>query len=144
MLLVNVPGSTSFQPLRFVSGVKHATSRSACQALNLLENDRHWDVCNDASNTSHPNQIRALFAIILTTGSPLSPTELWDNYKSHMAEDIIRRIRKENSNMNMDFTAKIFNEALIMIEDVFRNREQSSQSIGNAIIESILLLLRSM
>ncbi|XP_069190886.1 uncharacterized protein [Procambarus clarkii] len=61
----------------------------------------HWrttdigDVCiNDASNTSHPNQIRALFAIILTTGSPSSPTELWEKYKSHMAEDIIRQICK--------------------------------------------------
>ncbi|XP_069177605.1 uncharacterized protein [Procambarus clarkii] len=93
MLLVNVPGPTSFQPLRFDNGVTHATFRSACQARNLLENDGHWDVrINDASNTSHPNQIYALFAIILTTGSPLSSTELWEKYKPHMAEDIIQRI----------------------------------------------------
>ncbi|XP_023720955.1 uncharacterized protein LOC111871823 [Cryptotermes secundus] len=41
MLLVNVPGPTSFQQLRIVNGVTHATFRSACQALNLLEKDRH-------------------------------------------------------------------------------------------------------
>ncbi|VDK70520.1 unnamed protein product [Onchocerca ochengi] len=35
-----------------------------------------------------------------------------------MAEDILRRIRNENSNMNMDFTAKIYNVALTMIEDL--------------------------
>ena len=119
MLLVNVPGPTSFQQLRIVNGVTHATFRSACQALNLLENDRHWDVCiNDACTTSHPNQIRAMFAIILTACSPSSPTELWEKYKSHMAEDILLRIRKESSNMNMNFTSEIYNEALIMIEDL--------------------------
>ncbi|XP_069180819.1 uncharacterized protein [Procambarus clarkii] len=119
MLLVNVLGTTSFQQLRFVKGVTHATLRNTCQALNLLENDRHLDVCiNDASNTSHLNQIRVLFAIILTTCSPSSPTELWEKYKSHMAENIIRRIREENSNMNMDFTAEVYNETLIMIEDL--------------------------
>uniref|UniRef100_A0A182F063 DUF4833 domain-containing protein n=2 Tax=Onchocerca ochengi TaxID=42157 RepID=A0A182F063_ONCOC len=43
MLLVNVPGPTYFQQLKIVNGVMHVTYRSACQALNLLENDRHWD-----------------------------------------------------------------------------------------------------
>ncbi|VDN00644.1 unnamed protein product, partial [Onchocerca ochengi] len=66
----------------------------------------------------HPNQIRTLFAIILTACSPSSPAKLWEKYKSYMAEDILHRIRSENSNMNMDFTAEIYNEALIMIEDL--------------------------
>ncbi|VDM92266.1 unnamed protein product, partial [Onchocerca ochengi] len=87
-LLVNVPGPTSFQQIKIVSGVADATFRSAYQALNLLESDRHWDV-----------------------------SELWEKYKSYTAEDILHRIRSENSNMNMDFTAEIYNEALIMIED---------------------------
>jgi hypothetical protein len=119
MLLVNVPGPTSFQELKIINGVAHPTFRSACQALNLLENDQHWDECiNDACSTSHPTQIRALFAIILTACSPSSPTQLWDKYKSHMAEDIFRRIHKKESNMQMDFPAEIYNEALIMIEDL--------------------------
>ncbi|VDN02004.1 unnamed protein product, partial [Onchocerca ochengi] len=59
-----------------------------------------------------------LFAIILTACSPSSPAKLWKKYKSYMAEDILHRIRGENSNMNMDFTAEINNEALIMIEDL--------------------------
>jgi hypothetical protein len=35
-----------------------------------------------------------------------------------MAEDILRQIRKENSNSDMDLTADIYNEALIMVEDL--------------------------
>ena len=73
---------------------------------------------NDACNMPHLNQIRAMFAIILTACSPSSPTEIWERDKSEMAEDILRRIRRYNSNMNMNFTAEIYIEALIMIEDL--------------------------
>uniref|UniRef100_A0A8R1XWJ1 ATP-dependent DNA helicase n=1 Tax=Onchocerca volvulus TaxID=6282 RepID=A0A8R1XWJ1_ONCVO len=36
-----------------------------------------------------------------------------------MVKHEVHRIRKENSNMNMDFTAEIYNEALIMIENLY-------------------------
>jgi hypothetical protein len=42
----------------------------------------------------------------------------FQHHYGHMAEDIFRRIREENSKMNTDFTAEIYNEALIMIEDL--------------------------
>ena len=74
LLLVNVPGPTSFEYLRTVNGTIHDTYRSACQDINLLENDQHWDNCiNDKCKTSIPSQIRALFGIILTTCSPSAP-----------------------------------------------------------------------
>ena len=62
-----------------------------------------------ACNISHPNQILAMFA---------SQKELKERYESHVVEDIFRGIREENTNMNMNFTAEIYNEALIMIEDL--------------------------
>ncbi|GBM81802.1 hypothetical protein AVEN_145968-1 [Araneus ventricosus] len=118
MLLINVAGSRSFQELKIVDGITHATFRSACQALNLLESDQQWDICiNDVCNTAHPNQIRALFAIILTSCFPSSPTELWERYRSHMAKDILHRVRLENGNMVMEFIEGIYNETLIYIED---------------------------
>ena len=43
LLLVNVPGPTSFQFLRKVDGELCATYREACQRLHLLEDDVHWD-----------------------------------------------------------------------------------------------------
>ncbi|CAB3225493.1 unnamed protein product [Arctia plantaginis] len=42
-LLVNVRGPTSFETLRTVNGVIFPTYRAACEELNLLENDTHWD-----------------------------------------------------------------------------------------------------
>ena len=97
----------------------HDTYRSACQALNLLENDQHWDNCTiDACEMSTPSQIPALFGIILTTYSPSSPTELWEKYKSQMAEDILNRIRLERSDMTLAFTKEIYNCTLVMIEDL--------------------------
>ncbi|GFX96020.1 ATP-dependent DNA helicase [Trichonephila clavipes] len=118
MLLVNMPGPRSFHELKIVDSVTHATFRSSCQAMTLLERNQQWDICiNDACNTAHPNQIRALFAIILTACFPSSPTELWERYRSLMAEDILRRVRLENGNMAMEFTEVIYNETLINIED---------------------------
>ena len=61
LLLVNVPGPTSFEHLRTVNGTIHDTYCSAWQALNLLENDRRWDNCiNDAWETSIPSKILLL------------------------------------------------------------------------------------
>ncbi|XP_065564322.1 uncharacterized protein LOC136029745 [Artemia franciscana] len=110
LLLVNVSGPTSFEYLRTVKGTIHDTYRIACQALNLLENDQYWDNCiNDACETSTPSQIRALFGIIITNCSPSAPTELWEKYKSKMAEDILHRVRLETSDMTFDFTSEICN-----------------------------------
>ena len=119
LLLVNVPGPTSFEYLRNINGTIHDTYRSACQALNLLENDQHWDNCiNDACETSTPSQIRALFGNILTTCSPSAPTELWGKYKSKTSEDLLHRKRLETPDMTFDFTSEIYNYTLFIIEDL--------------------------
>ena len=101
--------------MRTVNGTIHDTYRSACQALNLLENDQQWDYCiNDACETSTRSQIHALFGIILTTSSPSAPTELWEKYKSKMAEDILQRKRLETSVMTFDFTSEIYTTLVIV------------------------------
>ncbi|XP_016854588.2 uncharacterized protein LOC107983828 [Anolis carolinensis] len=118
LLLVNVRGPTSFQQLKTVNGITYDTFRGACQALNLLENDQHWDECiNDACQTSHPKQIRTLFVIILTSCSPSSPTQLWEKYKSYMAEDIFHLIHRQNTEIDDEKSKQIYNEVLIRIED---------------------------
>lgn len=118
MLLINVRGPTSFQYLRTVDGQICATYRQACENLNLLENDAQWDLSlEDASSTSHPHQIRSLFAIILTTCSPSNPQNLWEKYKDFMSDDILFRLRTSTGKFELQFTIQIYNEALIMIED---------------------------
>ena len=103
---MNVPGPTSIEYLRTVNGTIYETYRSTCQALNFLEYDQHWDSCiNDACKTSTPSQIRALFGIILTSCYPSTPTELWEIYKSKMAEDILHQKLLERLDMTFDFTS---------------------------------------
>ncbi|GFT68522.1 putative DNA helicase [Trichonephila clavipes] len=119
LLLINVRGPTSFQELKTVNGYVCATFREACQKLNLLESDAHRDISlADASNTAQPQQIRTLFSIILTTCFPANPKDLWEKYKDYMSEDILHRIRRINVNPNIQFTSNIYNEALILIEDI--------------------------
>ncbi|XP_063974291.1 uncharacterized protein LOC135160997 [Diachasmimorpha longicaudata] len=79
LLLVNVPGPTSFKFLRTVNGRVFNTFQDACRELQLLEDDNHLDLTlADAVLTSTPNNIRQLFAIILTTCYPSQAQTLWE------------------------------------------------------------------
>jgi hypothetical protein len=119
LLLINVRGPTSFQKLRTVNGQVCASYREACQNLNLLKNDGHWDTSlADVANTARPQQIRTLFAIILTTCFPSNPKDLWEKYKDYMSEDILYRLRATNQNPEIQFTPNVYNDALILIEDI--------------------------
>ncbi|XP_076763394.1 uncharacterized protein LOC143430844 [Xylocopa sonorina] len=101
LLLINIRGPTSFQELKTVNGHVCAIFREACQELNLLE-----------------NASRTLFSILLTTCFPANPKDLWEKYKDYMSEDILHRMRRINANPNIQLTSNIYNEALILIEDV--------------------------
>jgi len=119
LLLVNVPGPTSFQYLRTVNDILYDTYFDACRKLHLLENDNHWDLTlAEAVLSSSPHQIRELFAILLTTCFPSEASALWDKYKDSMSEDILHRIRIANQDPNIDFSPEIYNESLIKIEDI--------------------------
>ncbi|XP_055604727.1 uncharacterized protein LOC129752961 [Uranotaenia lowii] len=116
LLLVNVCGPTSFESLRTVDGMLCATYREACHRLQLIEDDSHWDLAlADAVLTAPANQIRTLFAIIISTCFPSNPVELWNKFKDDMADDILYRFRTVNHEQEMN--DEIRNEALIMIED---------------------------
>ncbi|GFW89286.1 ATP-dependent DNA helicase [Trichonephila clavipes] len=107
LLLINIRGPISFQDLRTVNGQLCATYRQACQELKLLENNAHWDTTlADTSNTARPQQIRTLFAMILTTCFPSNPKHLWEKYKDYMSEDILHRLRAANQNFGHSIHTK--------------------------------------
>lgn len=119
LLLVNVRGPTSFESLRTVNGVVLPTFRAACQELNLLENDTHWDTTiAEATVSASPNQIRTLFAIIISTCFPSNPHELWNKYKDDMSEDILHRVRVHSENPHLEMNEEMHNQALVLIEDM--------------------------
>ena len=81
LLLVNVRGATSFESLRTVNGIVYPTFRAACQELNLLENDNHWDTkLTEAAISASPIEISTLFAITLSTCFLSSPRDTWNKY----------------------------------------------------------------
>ncbi|KAL1516386.1 hypothetical protein ABEB36_000305 [Hypothenemus hampei] len=99
LLLVNVRGPTSFQHLRTVNGELCSTYKEACQHLQLLENDTHWEsTLQDAVISSNAHQIRTLFSIIISTCFPSKPIDLWTKYKNDMSDDILHQMRIRTSN----------------------------------------------
>lgn len=88
LLLNHIRGPTSFDYLKTIDGVVHSTFQSACSALNLLDEDSHWDNTLDEAKDFHSaNKVREIFAIIIVFGQPASPIELWNKYKLYMSED---------------------------------------------------------
>jgi hypothetical protein len=118
MLLHVRRGPTSFASLKIVEGEECQTFREACQKLGLLENDQDSDVTmSEASVSCFPAQLRALFAIILTTCAPSNPKTLWEKYKESLSEDVLRQERRENPSMDLNFSTDIYNQALNLLED---------------------------
>ncbi|CAB3220694.1 unnamed protein product [Arctia plantaginis] len=120
MMNVSICGwPTSFETPRTVNGVIFPTYRAACEQLNLLENDTHWDTTiAEAIISSSPSQIRTLFAIIISTCFPSNPCNLWHKYKDNMSEDILHQIRITSRNHDVEMNEEIHNRALLLIEDM--------------------------
>lgn len=119
MLLNQVRGPTSFENLRTIDGTIRRTYREACQLLGLLEEDTHWErALQEAASSKMPNQLRALFCVILTNCSPSDPLALWEKFKHDLSEDILSRRMRSDDLIENDVELIIFNEALILIEDI--------------------------
>ncbi|KAL0075609.1 hypothetical protein F4703DRAFT_1720365, partial [Phycomyces blakesleeanus] len=63
LLLLKVPGPTSFDNFKTVNDVQCETFQEAALALGLLVNDREWDLCLTEAGqmTSSTAAVRALF-----------------------------------------------------------------------------------
>ncbi|GBM62165.1 hypothetical protein AVEN_199323-1 [Araneus ventricosus] len=117
MLLHTIKGPNSYAMLKTVDGRVCNTFREACQKLGLLEDDEHWTkTMSEAMLTSSPDQIRNLFAIILTTCNPSNPRFLWDKFRESMSEDFLARVRRNNVTYDIQFSSEIFNNVLIILE----------------------------
>lgn len=118
LLLHKIRGPTSFLDLKTVDGYICETYREACQRLGLLENDNHWEYAlEEAAQTANANQIRQLFAIILTSCNPSNPNQLWMKYRESMSDDILAEMRRNHPDLEINFNDDIFNRALILLED---------------------------
>ena len=43
---------------------------------------------------------------------------LWEKYTNYMTEDILHQVKQANQCPNIDFTPEVYNEGLVLIEDL--------------------------
>ena len=85
-------GPTSFETLRTIDGEVCDTYREACQRLGLTENDAHWTMAlAEATVSKKPRSLRYLFTIILVYGLPSDPSDLWQQHREALGEDVTHR-----------------------------------------------------
>ena len=97
LLLLHVTGAQSYQDLRTIDGVVHATFRGAALACGLLDTDREWADClQEAAAWQSPYQLRQLFVVILLSCNPSNPDELWNRFSTDLSEDFLFRARQNS------------------------------------------------
>lgn len=64
----------------------------------------------------------SMFAVILIECNPSNSLELWQMFKKYLSEDILRDVRRKNPALDIDYNEDIYNQALILIEDITLNR----------------------
>jgi hypothetical protein len=100
LLLQHVPGATSFEDLRTTNrntpnAVLHPSFKEAAIAMGLLEDDAEWERClTEASSVATGRQLRELFASILAFNDVTDPKELWNKFKSQLAEDFLHQAQQ--------------------------------------------------
>jgi len=66
MLLHHVRGPTLFKNLKIVNSVEYPTFQRACQALGLLEDEKHWDdTLTEAALFHSASHLRELFLTLI-------------------------------------------------------------------------------
>ncbi|GBM73817.1 hypothetical protein AVEN_80246-1 [Araneus ventricosus] len=91
ILLLHVPGDTSFKFLQTVDNFIYDTFNRAVFHLHLLNSDEEWDHClHDVSTYRMSKQLRKTFAFILSFCIPTNVLELWKKYLIDMSLDYLR------------------------------------------------------
>ncbi|KAK3916812.1 ATP-dependent DNA helicase, partial [Frankliniella fusca] len=96
LLLCNRTDVTSFEDIRTVDNEVHPTFKSACVALNLVENEEEMrHLMDELVLEQFPSTMRKTFGTLLANVNPINPRDLWDNYKQHLAEDYLHEIQDD-------------------------------------------------
>ncbi|KII68453.1 ATP-dependent DNA helicase pif1 [Thelohanellus kitauei] len=98
LLLLHVPGATSFEYLRTVKGNLCESFKAAAIERGLLESDEEWDRClTDAATYLMPKQLRDMFSYICIFCQPSLPIKLWKDHQNDLSLDYLRTHSVEES-----------------------------------------------
>jgi hypothetical protein len=117
MLLTRVKGSVSYDDLKTFDGEVHGSCKEACIARGMLEDDIEWEGClMEAATWKSPRALRKLFGTILTDCQPTNPKQLYEMFKDHMIEDIVRRNNMQGFDSEEECKEKSENELLCYLD----------------------------
>ena len=115
-LLTVVKGPTSFASLCTVNGVEHPTFKAACRARGLLEDDGEWHQClQEAAVMQTGHQLCSLFVTILRDCMPSEPDVVWNNFKSHICDDL--RIQLQHKGIENPTEEQTYDYGLYLINN---------------------------
>ena len=128
LLLKNRSGSRSFEDLQTIDGELHPTYKAACIAMELLENDMHWDeTLGEAASHSSPGSFRLLFCSILLHGEPALPQQLYEKYEDEMMSVFIHRLNYVPNLSYEEKKARAKNQLLCFIDETFFEENKSNR-----------------
>ena len=109
LLLITIPGPTSYIDLRTVDGETLPTFQEACKRHGLLDNDDHIiNGMREIAHTSTAKKLREFFVTALMSCEPSDPSSLWDTYADDLCEDFIIERRR------------LYNDLTLGIESFFQ------------------------
>lgn len=131
LLLTNVAGAKSFEDLRTVNGIQYETFKHACLMLHLIEDDQEWNYCfNEAVVFSTGSSLRDLFITALTFGQLIEPALLWEQYCTHICDDLKHKLRSKFSEQA--------HEKYLIIDETLYYKGKSSWDYGLYLIDAKL------
>ena len=90
ILLLNVPGATSFGDLKTFEGHQYLSFAEVCRARQLTQNDDQWEeTMREGSLTHMPKQLRILFSSLLQFCNVGEPFLLWQSFEVDLKEDFV-------------------------------------------------------
>ncbi|XP_053164950.1 uncharacterized protein LOC128350575 [Hemicordylus capensis] len=98
LLLLHVPGATSYENLRTVDGIEYPTYQAAAKTKGLINDEQVWESTLEyAAHYNMPKQIRELFAYICVFASLQNMQELFTKYEQYLIEDYVHKHLQQNT-----------------------------------------------
>ncbi|KAL7322346.1 hypothetical protein PS15p_212248 [Mucor circinelloides] len=122
LLLMHVPGATSFEDIRSFEGQVYPTFRAAARARGLLQDDTEWSAALTEAALSQPaSALRKLFCILIAFSQVSDPFQLWLDHRDNMSEDYLYRYQQTVSHATTPLSAiseEMYGHCLLDLNDI--------------------------
>ncbi|KAK9068593.1 hypothetical protein SSX86_012708 [Deinandra increscens subsp. villosa] len=127
ILLNKVKGPRTFEDIRTIDGVQHASFRDACYALGLLDDDNEYiEAIKEANHHGTGPYLRALFVTMLLCNTLSRPDHVWDKTWKILSDGITFQLQlNQNPQGSSNNDDALRNRTLFEIEKMLRRNGSS-------------------